>query len=589
MSIGTASLIRQWLVKARARRARQTRMSQSTNATLFVETLESRVMLHADGVLSGSVFFDADANGIRDAAEMGVPGIVIQLSDSNSADSSLDRSTITDDNGIFTFDELDEGIYDVSKRQSSATFDGQDSTTLPGAVSGNNQVTNVVLADDQNLSGIHFGEQSLRPEFINIAWFFASSPPAHQMLRDTIALSEDLAGNTDLADTIRAGGSDVPEDTNTAPVATDDLFAVDENEVLSINAVSGVLANDVDADGDALTANLVAQASNGFASVNNDGSFTYTPNTDFTGTDSFSYQASDGIVTSNLATVRINVNPVDTNQNPLATDDTYTVEENGVVQEPASSGVLANDSDPDGDALTARLIRQASNGLAVLNQDGSFMYTPNNGFSGADSFTYRADDGSVTSNLGTVRITVTPDTTNGLFGPVTPGSFTDPELLGIRADLVPGAPPITAVHVDGDIDYTGYSNPTTYGPHHGFDPLGVDSNPGITPRPTGVYTTEQPEEDLIHNLEHGHVWISYDPSLISANDLAALQQLVLDGSPNPNGSGVGVILTPRAANDSLIALVSWARLLSLDNFDPGTILNFVETNRGHAPEGFITP
>ena len=154
---------------------------------------------------------------------------------------------------------------------------------------------------------------------------------------------------------------------------------------------------------------------------------------------------------------------------------------------------------------------------------------------------------------------------------------------------VPGAPPITRLHADGEIDYTGYSNPPTYGDHHGFDPQDVDVNPGITPRPTGVYTTEQPEEDLIHNLEHGHVWITYNPNLISASDLAALEQLVRDGSPNPNGGGVGVILTPRAANDSTIALASWAHLLTLDNFDPATIRNFVEINRGKAPEGFITP
>ena len=178
---------------------------------------------------------------------------------------------------------------------------------------------------------------------------------------------------------------------------------------------------------------------------------------------------------------------------------------------------------------------------------------------------------------------------NTLFAPVTPGPFDAPGLMGIRTDLVAGAPPITRTHLDGDIDYAGYSNPPTYGPHHGFDPLGIDINPGITPRPTGIYTTEQPAEDLIHNMEHGHVWISYRPDLISASDLAVLEQIVRNGSPNPNGSGVGVVLTPRAANDTMIALASWAHLLTLDTFDPATIRTFVETNRGHSPEGFITP
>lgn len=223
----------------------------------------------------------------------------------------------------------------------------------------------------------------------------------------------------------------------------------------------------------------------------------------------------------------------------------------------------------------------------TLNSDGSFNYTPNVDFSGDDAFTYRASDGAATSNVRNVRITVTPGATNQLFGSVTAGSFEDPSLLGTRTDLVAGAPPITAIHRDGDIDYTGYSNPPTYGDHHGFDSLGTDSNPGITPRTTGVYTTEQPDEDLIHNLEHGHVWISYNPNLIS--DSEALEQFVRDGSPNPNGSGVGVILTPRAANDTVIALASWAHLQPLDSIDLTTIRSFVEINRGKAPEGFITP
>ena len=161
---------------------------------------------------------------------------------------------------------------------------------------------------------------------------------------------------------------------------------------------------------------------------------------------------------------------------------------------------------------------------------GTFTYTPNSDFSGDDSFTYRASDGVISSAVATARIIVTPaGDGNELFGPVTPGSFAAPGVLGTRTDLVAGAPPLSADHVDGDIDYTGYSNPPTYGPHHGFDPQGVDQNPGITPRPTGIYASEQPEEDLIHNMEHGHVWISYNPNLISNADRLALERLVLDG------------------------------------------------------------
>ena len=104
----------------------------------------------------------------------------------------------------------------------------------------------------------------------------------------------------------------------------------------------------------------------------------------------------------------------------------------------------------------------------------------------------------------------------------------------------------------------------------------------ITPRPTGVYETEQPDEDLVHNLEHGHVWISYNPNLLSSADQSALEQLVDDG-----GTDTGVILTPRSQNTTVIALASWAHLQTLDSFDATPIRDFIETNRGHTPEGFI--
>jgi hypothetical protein len=447
-------------------------------------------MLHAVGMLSGSVYFDVDSDGSRDPSEIGVPGIVVRLVDSNSTDSSMERSTITDDDGAYTFDELEPGTYEISKRQSPALNDNESPSSSSGAVAVD-LLSDVTLTDDQELDGNDFTERTLRPNFINVAWFFASSPPGTQMLREMIAVGEELAGDAALAASIRAGGTEVPDDVDNTPIAVDDAFSIEVNETLTVNAESGVLSNDLDIDGDSLSASLVSQP---------------------------------------------------------------------------------------------------ANGVVTLESDGSFSYLPVADFVGDDSFTYTVSDGANTSSEGTVRITVTPfETNNQPFGSVTPGSFEDTDLLGIRTDLVAGAPPITANHVDGDIDYTGYSNPPTYGNHHGFDSSGTDSNPGVTPRPSGVYTSEEPDEDLLHNLEHGHVWISYNPNLISASDRAALEQLVRDGSADPNGGGAGVILTPRSENDTAIALASWARLLTLDTYEPSTVRDFVETNRGKAPEGFITP
>jgi VCBS repeat-containing protein len=72
----------------------------------------------------------------------------------------------------------------------------------------------------------------------------------------------------------------------------------------------------------------------------------------------------------------------------------------------AALGVLANDSDPDSATLTATAVDQPANGTLALSADGSFTYTPNVGFSGQDTFTYQAGDGTDTSAPATVTITV---------------------------------------------------------------------------------------------------------------------------------------------------------------------------------------
>ena len=175
---------------------------------------------------------------------------------------------------------------------------------------------------------------------------------------------------------------------------------------LTTTATTGVLANDTDADGDALTAVLVSTTSNGVLSLSEDGSFTYTPNSGFHGTDQFTYQASDGTLQSATATATITVNPV--NQAPTAVSDAYTVDEDNVLTVAAASGVLSNDTDADGDALTAALVSTTSNGVLSLSEDGSFTYTPNSGFHGTDQFTYQASDGTLQSATATATITVNP-------------------------------------------------------------------------------------------------------------------------------------------------------------------------------------
>lgn len=185
---------------------------------------------------------------------------------------------------------------------------------------------------------------------------------------------------------------------NDAPIAVNDEVTTDEDMPVSGN----VLTNDTDADGDSLTAALQDGPASGTVEMNADGSFTYTPNADFNGSDSFTYVVDDGQGGTAVGTVSITVNAI--NDAPIAVNDEATTDEDM----PVSGNVLANDSDPDGDSLTAALQDGPASGTVEMNADGSFTYTPDADFNGSDSFTYVVDDGQGGTAVGTVSITVNP-------------------------------------------------------------------------------------------------------------------------------------------------------------------------------------
>jgi len=97
---------------------------------------------------------------------------------------------------------------------------------------------------------------------------------------------------------------------------------------------------------------------------------------------------------------------VTSNTAPAATDDSYSVSY-GQTLDVFAYGVTSNDLDAEGDPLSAVLVSDVSHGNLTLNSDGTFEYTPDAGFSGTDSFTYKANDGTADSNVGTVFINVT--------------------------------------------------------------------------------------------------------------------------------------------------------------------------------------
>jgi VCBS repeat-containing protein len=186
------------------------------------------------------------------------------------------------------------------------------------------------------------------------------------------------------------------------PVAADDSATVAEGGTVTVlnGGAASVLTNDT---GDGLTAVLVDSASVGMLTLNADGTFSYTHNGSETTSDAFTYRARDANgLQSTPATVAITVTPV--NDAPIAVNDAYDAIA-GTILEVAAPGVLGNDSDPEGDPITAVLDSGPAGGLLVLNPNGSFDYTPDDGTQ-SDSFTYHATDGSLASAPATVTITV---------------------------------------------------------------------------------------------------------------------------------------------------------------------------------------
>jgi VCBS repeat-containing protein len=185
---------------------------------------------------------------------------------------------------------------------------------------------------------------------------------------------------------------------NDPPVAVADFYPLGTT---TVDATQGVLANDIDIDNsaDTLRALLVSPTQHGTLVLNLDGSFTYTPTNGYTGSDAFDYRVSDGL--ANSAKVRVKLG----NTAPIVANDSYppALGKTVNITDP-QQGLLANDTDFDGELLTARLETPPAHGSVVIHEDGTFAYTPTAGNTNADTFTYRANDGFEDSGPGRVKL-----------------------------------------------------------------------------------------------------------------------------------------------------------------------------------------
>lgn len=244
---------------------------------------------------------------------------------------------------------------------------------------------------------------------------------------------------------------------NDIPTAGDDQAATAENQPVAI----AVLGNDSDPDiTDTLAVTSIDTTGTIGQVTNNNGTVTYNPNGQFDGLtagqqaiDTFSYTVGDGNGGADIATVTVTINGV-TAVPPTAANDAYSVAGNGALTAPAP-GVLSNDSAAGGSSLTASLVAGPANGTLTLNANGSFVYSPNSGFSGSDSFTYQASDGAASSNVATVTITVNavsggPDAQDDAYTMNQGATLTisGPGVLG--NDLAGDAGSLTVSAVNGD-------------------------------------------------------------------------------------------------------------------------------------------
>jgi VCBS repeat-containing protein len=250
---------------------------------------------------------------------------------------------------------------------------------------------------------------------------------------------------------------------NDAPVAAGDAVTTAEDMPVSGN----VIGNDADADGDALSAALLDGPSHGALDFAADGSFTYTPLTNFNGMDSFTYKVNDGKLDSNVVTVALAVAPM--NDAPVAADDAVTTAEDTLV----SGNVLGNDGDIDGDSLTAVLLDGPSHGALDFAADGSFTYAPAANYSGADSFTYQVSDGQTNSGAATVQLAVAP--------------VNDAPVAADDAVPTPEDTPVSGNVLDNDVDAEDDSLTAALlgGPSHGA--LDFSANGTFTYTPAADY------------------------------------------------------------------------------------------------------
>ncbi len=361
----------------------------NTSADGFFEIdNDGNITITAAGIVEAQNDFETTPNSfdydieVSDGFLTDTATVTLEVLDVNDPPEATDNTVTVDEDQVYAFDSADFTFTDVET-------DALVSITIDAAPSGSGVL-------EYNGGAITF---PITVTAANIG--LLTFTPAANDNGTGYAAFDFTVNDADLGEVAATLTIDV--DPVTDLTAADDTLTVDEDSVANPGDVS---TNDSTLSGGTLTYAVDTDVSNGTLNLNGDGTYTYTPDANFNGTDSFTYVVTDADSGESLTqTVTITVDPV---TDLTAADDTLTVDEDSVAN---PGDVSTNDSTLSGGTLTYAVDTDVSNGTLNLNGDGTYTYTPDANFNGTDSFTYVVTDADSGESLTqTVTITVDPVT-----------------------------------------------------------------------------------------------------------------------------------------------------------------------------------
>ncbi|MDX1570785.1 MAG: Ig-like domain-containing protein [Xanthomonadales bacterium] len=345
-----------------------------TSASLDLSTAGNESAI----IQSASVFFNNTNNWFFSATRIPLPA-----ADQGAVANGGSTTTVNGGDTSLLANDTDQSALALGLVMSTTAFGGPDHGS-------------VTLNADGTFEYTHNGGSATEDAFTYEVCATGEEACAHQVVEITISASGNLP-----------------------PTAVNDSLTVDEGGTATTldGGAASVIANDSDPDGGNLTVTTtpVSNPANGALTLNGDGTFEYIHDGSETTSDSFVYEVCDdgSPQECSTATVSITINPV--NDPPVAVDDLATVGIGGTVTmtDAGEASLLANDSDPEGDTLTAtRIVTAPTDGTATVNLDGTFEYVHTGSAEGTDSFEYEVCDSALPPACDTGLVTVTISSAN---------------------------------------------------------------------------------------------------------------------------------------------------------------------------------